>query len=69
LQKQASEFEKQVKNRLFNRKISPTCVGRKVQQNKKLARKLNKKGGEENTKKQAQNEQPFIKTRPKCLYH
>jgi len=37
--KQASKFEKQAKHRSFNRKTSPKCVGKKIQQNKKSARK------------------------------
>jgi len=44
-QKQASKFEKQAKNRQFNRKTSPKCVGRKIQQNEKSARKSNIKSG------------------------
>jgi len=44
-QKQARKFERQAKNTQFNRKTSPKCVGRKTQQNEKLARKSNKKSG------------------------
>jgi len=35
LQKQASKFEKQAKDRWFNQKTSPECISRKIQQNKK----------------------------------
>jgi len=45
LQKQARKYEKHTKNRYFNLKTSPTCVGRKMQQNEKSPSKLNKKHG------------------------
>jgi len=40
LQKQASKFEKQAKNRQFNRKTSPASVGMKIQQNEKISKKI-----------------------------
>jgi len=43
LQKQANKFEKQAKNWKLNRKTSPTCAGRKIQQNEKSVRRSNKK--------------------------
>jgi len=42
LQKQANKSEKQTKNRNLTEKTSPTCVGRKIQQNKQSATTLNK---------------------------
>jgi len=35
-----SNFEKQAKNRSFNRKTSPTSVGMKNQQNEKFSKKI-----------------------------
>jgi len=35
-----SNFEKQAKNRSFNRKTSPTSVGMKIQQNEKFSKKI-----------------------------
>jgi len=43
--KKERKFEKHAKNRQFHRKTSPSCVGRKIQQNDKSVRKSNNKAG------------------------